>query len=394
MGRMTSVMVRKGSKRTVVLIALAVGLSSCVSRLASGPWPSSSDREVVGLDHPSWETHLASLLPFADHRVVFFGDQRALADGEWQAMIEAIVEREGRMEALSPLIGIIDSGDIVFDGNHRDQFHMLAEILAPLRPWPYLVGVGNHEVHANRGAKARRNVVDFLGPSIGPEFRVDRLYYRKDAPGHHLIFLDTNDLVYGADGSRSRRMDLDDRGRAQMQWLVRELGSIDEEEWTTVILHHPFLTSSTKHEGHAQKVWSLRFEGLTLPQILAEGGVDLVLAGHTHTYERFHLQTRTGAGFDLINVSGRPRGEFLGIGKGGRRARRIAGEEIADLKRRGWKDLEGWRIEQLDAMVDAEADQWVELRIASADSVVGEVFFLRDGRSAVSGGSFILGGAD
>lgn len=383
-------LVKSTSGRIAMGLGVALSLSACVTNLASGPWPSSSDSQVIALAHPTWESHQKSLGSDAEHRMVFFGDQRALADGEWQAMIEAIVLREEEMAGRSPLVGVIDSGDIVFNGNYTDQFNMLGEILTPLREWPYLVGVGNHEVHSNRGIRARRNVVDFLGPTLGSEITLDRLYYRKDAPGHHLLFLDSNDLVYGADGSRGDELELDDRGQEQMSWLVRELDSLDPMGLITVVLHHPFVISSTKHEANAQKLWSLRYEGRTLPQILAEGGVDLVIAGHTHTYERFEIRTQSGPGFALINVSGRPRSALMGFGKGGRKARLIRGGEVSDLAKRGWRDLDGWRIEQLDAMVEIEANQWLELRVVPDRSLVGELFYLERDLIATSGGAFVI----
>ena len=45
-----------------------------------------------------------------------------------------------------------------------------------------------------------------------------------------------------------------------------------------------------------------------------EGGVDLVICGHTHTYERFRLR-RGERELSLINLSGRPQNSFLFFGK-------------------------------------------------------------------------------
>ena len=50
------------------------------------------------------------------------------------------------MTGGAPLVAIIDTGDIVDNGKHADQFAMLHDILEPVRAWPYLVAVGNHEL--------------------------------------------------------------------------------------------------------------------------------------------------------------------------------------------------------------------------------------------------------
>lgn len=384
-------------RTSLTIPILALLLPACAGLPGSGPWPTSSDRPVSGLDHPSLDERVEAVGPGVEraHRMVAFGDQRALADGEWQRMIAAIVARERELDEAPPLLSVLDTGDIVDDGRHSDQFWMLAEVLEPLRAWPYLVGVGNHEVHDNRGERARENFARFLRPVVGQEIGVGRLYHRAEVGGHRLLFLDTNDLVYGDAGEAGEGAGLGTRGREQLRWLVEQLeDSRPDDEWTTVILHHPFVISSTKHQGHAARLWSLRHEGRTLPEILLEGGVDLVLAGHTHTYERFELSRGEGERLHLVNVSGRPRGVFLGWGAVGRRARDIAGRELEDLRERGWTDLEGWRIEQREAMTGVEADQWLELRfLDSGRRVESEVFFLLpEGRGARSGGTVVLGG--
>ena len=384
-------------RSTTGLLLLCLLLPACAGVLTSGSWPSTSEHPVPGLEHRSLEGRAEELGPSVtgDHRMVAFGDQRALADGEWQRMIAAIVSRELELADAPPLVTVLDTGDAVDDGRHSDQFHMLAEILQPLRPWPYLMGVGNHEVHDNEGRRGRENLAKFLRPVVGEEITVDRLYYRKDVGLHRLLFLDTNDFVYGADGKAGEPYSLDARARAQMDWLVEQLAEPrPDQEWTTVLLHHPFVISSTKHEGHAVRLWSLRHEGRTLPEILLDGGVDLVLAGHTHTYERFEITRGDGASLQLVNVSGRPRGVFLGLGAGGRRARDISGRELEDLRRRGWTGLDGWQVEQHEAMIEHEANQWLELRyLESGRRVEGEVFFLRSGSAgARSGGVFSLRG--
>lgn len=384
--------------RRMFLLILVLPCVAVAASLVAGPWPNSSDRPVEPLGHPSLAARVDQLGDALDDgfRLIAFGDQRALADGEWQAMNQIIRSREDRGGHALPLLSIVDTGDIVFDGNYSDQFHMLADILTPLRPWPYLVGIGNHEVHNNGEGPSRGNTVAFLGGTVGAladqaeafALREKRLYYRIDVGGVRLISLDTNDLVYGPNGDRADTPGLTYRGRAQLRWLAAQLADDRGAHTTIVLCHHPFVHSSEKHRGQARKMWSLTYQGRTIPEMLAAGGVDLVLVGHTHTYERFRLTNAEGS-FQLMNVSGRPRNAALWYGKKQRRAHDVAGREIEFLRDEDWTALEGWTIEQLDAMTDDERNQFVELRV-SPEGLEAEVFYLVDrGRGGIhAGGSF------
>ena len=80
----------------------------------------------------------------------------------------------------------------------------------------------------------------------------------------------------------------------------------------------------------------------------------------------------------VVNISGRPRDNFLWFGAGSRRARDIRAEELEDLADRGWKGLEGWEVEQVDAMYEDDENQWAMLRFGPDGSVSLEMFFLVD----------------
>jgi 3',5'-cyclic AMP phosphodiesterase CpdA len=296
-------------------------------------------------------------------RFAVYGDQRALADGEWQDLVARIEERHGR----EPLHFVLDTGDIVQDGRHSDQFAMLTEILAPIRELPYLVAVGNHEVHNNRSAEARRHTARFLAltdPSISPE----RLYYSKQIGSVRLLFLDTNDLAYGPTAG----LDSADAAAAQILWLDEQLASTQPEECVVVAMHHPLVQSSKKHREHAVALWNRPYDGRTLPERYLDAGVDLVLVGHTHTYERFRVQ-RGDRHFEQVNLSGRPRTSILWIGDGARRAQDIRGEEIPWLRERGWERLDGISIEQGAVMIDEERDQYAIVTVGPSAAIELEV---------------------
>jgi hypothetical protein len=309
-------------------------------------------------------------------RFAVIGDQRALADGEWQELLARMKERTGGGDSL---VCLIDTGDIVQDGRHSDQFARLSEILALGPEVPYLVGVGNHEVHGNEPGLARAHTATFLS-STDRSLSAERLYYRKDIGRARFYFMDTNDLVYGDDGTGSGLESPRSRSRAeaQMAWLVAELAAPPApEEIRIVVMHHPIVSSASKHREQARDLWRYRHEGRSVPDVLADGGVDLVLSGHTHNYERFRLRRSDGRDLVIVNFSGRPRDSVLWFGSSAREARDLKGKEQAALAADGWTDLDRWEIHQEEAMLGGGSNQYGLFTVGEDGSVLMEVVFLR-----------------
>jgi hypothetical protein len=341
------------------------------------PWPRTSSGPVSPLGHPTIESRLqeTQLNPFEGYRFVVFGDQRALADGEWQEMIDHIANLSRHR---SRLLFMIDTGDMVNDGRFKDQFRMLREILSPVSHLPYLVSIGNHEVHYNESEDARTNVVQCL-ENLDPAFSMDRFYYAKQIGPVRFIFLDTNDFVYGDEGKSGGLSSPPpgSRAEAQMKWLIQELASRRPDEKIIVVIHHPFIHSSKKHRRLGRNLWSYNYRGRTLPDILLDGGVDVVLMGHTHTYERFLLE-RDDERMWVINVSGRPRTELLFRGEGKRRATNIRGKEKKMFAKWGWTGLDGWSITQVEAMTGKSHNQFALISVDEEGELLLEMYFLDD----------------
>lgn len=348
----------------------------------AGDWPESSERPVAPLGHPTLESRIEELEYQLEngYRFVVFGDQRALADGEWQALMHHVsrLDRDGTMQP--PVLFLLDTGDIVQDGSHSDQFAMLRDILAPVRHLPYLVAVGNHEVDNNRSESARANLAAFLAYN-DPVLDEHRFYYRKNAGPIRFLFLDTNDLVYGdptrKDDPKAPRAG--SRASRQLAWLSSQLAEEPVSASTTIVaLHHPFVQSSKMHRQQALHLWQLEHEGRRLVDMLADAGVEVVIAGHTHTYERFRLEREEdGHQITLINLSGRPRNSFLFFGAGRRRPKDLRGREAAWLEKKGW-DLGGWRITQEEAMLENERDQFAVFTALEDGSLTFQVHFLEE----------------
>jgi hypothetical protein len=243
---------------------------------------------------------------------------------------------------------------------------MLKEILTPIRHIPYFLAPGNHELHNEQDPQARRNLERFLGLEQIPEVETP-LHQELRFMSLRLLTIDSNYLVYRRPGeteeSRQARAD------AELRWLKERLEETDDALTTIVALHHPLLQTSKKHRGTARRLWSTRVDGVQLADMLLDGGVDAVICGHTHSYELFRVSREDGRFFWQINLSGRPRNSFLWFGSGSRRAKDIRGEEAAWLADKDFADLEGWKIEQAEAMTDYELNQFAAFTV-SADGAL------------------------
>ncbi|MFD2569861.1 metallophosphoesterase [Spirosoma soli] len=109
-------------------------------------------------------------------------------------------------------------------------------------------------------------------------------YYSYDYGNVHFISLDS----YGTQGSQSR---LYDTTGTQVQWLKRDL-TANKRPWTVVYFHHPPHTKGSHNSDTEDELVRLR---QNLTPILERFGVDLVLNGHSHVYERsYRLRNHTG----------------------------------------------------------------------------------------------------
>jgi acid phosphatase type 7 len=144
--------------------------------------------------------------------------------------------------------------------------------------------VGNHEYHTPGAA----GYFDYFGAAAGPR---DKGYYSFDLGAWHLVALNSNCPEIGGC----------EEGSAQELWLRADLAA-SSSSCTLAYWHHP-LFSSGLHGSNPRMaaIW----------QTLYDDGVDVVLSGHDHNYQRFAPQTADG----VADAQG-PR-EFV-VGTGGR----------------------------------------------------------------------------
>jgi hypothetical protein len=99
-------------------------------------------------------------------------------------------------------------------------------------------------------------------------------FYSYDVGAWHVVVLNTNCVAAGGCEAAS----------PQQAWLRADLAA-NPAECTLAVFHHPlFSSSSTGRHDFVRPIW----------QTLYDAGVDVILTGHDHHYERFAPLTPTG----------------------------------------------------------------------------------------------------
>jgi acid phosphatase type 7 len=178
-------------------------------------------------------------------------------------------------EATSTLVGGIEGtvltlGDNAYPEGTAENF---AECYDPswgqfkerTRPSP-----GNHEYHT----EGARGYFDYFGEAAGEP---DEGYYSYDLGAWHIVALNSN---CGEGEIRCGP------GSDQVRWLEEDLAANDEETCALAYFHHPLFTSGEYRPGEErmERFW----------EILYDAGVDVVLNGHDHNYQRFAPQDPQG----------------------------------------------------------------------------------------------------
>lgn len=135
-----------------------------------------------------------------------------------------------------------------------------------------------------RPAVGSHEYMDPAGPAAGyfryfgrPAGDPGRGYYSFDVGGWHAVALNS---ACGQAGAPSCG-----HGSPQWSWLKRDLAA-HHQRCTVAFFHHPYRSSAAPYTGKKElsQVWAL----------LVAGGVDVVLNGHNHAYERLKPMRTTG----------------------------------------------------------------------------------------------------
>lgn len=141
---------------------------------------------------------------------------------------------------------------------------------------------GNHEgfsaVSATQTGEYYRIFTFPAAGEAGGEPSETEAYYSFDRGNVHFVSLNTHDIDRSPDG-------------AMAKWLRADLAA-NRRDWTIAFFHHPpYSRGSHNSDGETspESALSIRETRQNLLPILEQGGVDLVLTAHSHSYERSML---------------------------------------------------------------------------------------------------------
>ncbi len=149
-------------------------------------------------------------------------------------------------------------------------FDIYADTLRGLTCWP---AMGNHEGGSSKGTTGIGPYYDaYVCPKNAesggtPSGR--EAYYSWDFGRTHFVCLDSHDLSRSPSGEMA-------------QWLKADLEKA-KADWIIAYWHHPPYTKGSHDSDKEKDLTEMRRD---IMPIIESGGVDLVLTGHSHIYER------------------------------------------------------------------------------------------------------------
>ncbi len=173
---------------------------------------------------------------------------------------------------------VLHMGDIAYTSGTTAQFDSgffgpYADILRRVPCWPTL---GNHEgISSHSSTETGPYYEAYSLPRDGSAGGVasgTEAYYSFDYANAHFVVLNSQDVSRSPTG-------------AMLTWLESDL-SANVSDWTLAYFHHPAYTHGTHNSDTEGQLTDMRENALP---ILEAHGVDAVLAGHSHVYERSYL---------------------------------------------------------------------------------------------------------
>ncbi|MCE7065922.1 metallophosphoesterase [Dyadobacter sp. CY326] len=150
----------------------------------------------------------------------------------------------------------------------------------PLFPCP-----GNHD-YANSQVRQNDHAVPYYDmftiPKSGEAGGIatgTEAYYSFDYGNMHFLSLDS----YGKEDNATR---LYDTLGKQVSWIKQDLAANANKDWVVAYWHHPPYTKGSHDSDSESELVKIRENFI---RILERNGVDLILCGHSHDYERSKL---------------------------------------------------------------------------------------------------------
>jgi hypothetical protein len=165
-------------------------------------------------------------------------------------------------------------GDNAYNNGTDSEFQQAVFAMFPemLRKSVLWSTRGNHE-NTDASGSVYYNIFTFpTNGAAGGLASGTEAYYSFDYGDVHFVCLDS----YGSDRSA---------GGAMLTWLANDLAATNKT-WIVAFWHHPPYSKGSHNSDTEAELVQMRQNALP---ILEAGGVDLVLGGHSHSYERSFL---------------------------------------------------------------------------------------------------------
>jgi hypothetical protein len=225
-------------------------------------------------------------------RFTAFGDQGGGTTGFLGTAYGTAVVSQ--VEALQPSFHLV-CGDLCYADTARKEVQDRAAIWnswfnlnqpsSMHRPW--MPSLGNHEVEVGNGTLGYKSYLARYRLPDNDVSGAQGQWYAFTVGSVRFIATDNNDVVYSTD------FNFPVRGYskgAQLRWLERELASARSNpdiDWIVVFVHFPVMSSAGGSDLGVRQ---------TFQPLWDRYGVDLVLTGHSHDYERMYLTRGVEAG--------------------------------------------------------------------------------------------------
>jgi calcineurin-like phosphoesterase family protein len=169
------------------------------------------------------------------------------------------------------------------------QYQIAKQLWASHAKYPYefVVMMGDNLYGGNRDKDFQKKFEDPYRPILDAKIKFYASLGNHDNPNERLykLFNMNGERFYTFSpkpGVRFFALDSNYMDKVELQWLEKELAA-SGADWKIAFFHHPLYSSGGAHGS------DLQLRGLLEP-IFLKYGVDLVLTGHEHFYERIKPQ--------------------------------------------------------------------------------------------------------
>jgi hypothetical protein len=240
-------------------------------------------------------------------------------------------EASARLLADYPEATIATLGDNAYQHGTREEFEACYGPSWGKFKERTMPATGNHD----EATKNAQGFWDYFGAKGGP---YDKYYYSYDLGSWHMVVLNSDCWRVGGC----------EIGDPQAEWLRRDLER-HSAVCTLAVWHRPPFSSgrygAPNETGRVRPLW----------RVLYEQGVDVLLTGHEHSYERFAPMNTAGNRDDAQGV------RLFVVGTGGGNLRHFENEPLPTTEAR---QDDTWGVLKLD--LKASGYDWTFLPVAGS----------------------------